>query len=82
MLRWTILATTGAMATLWLAIVDTGAHDKQRPPNMVFVLADDLGEEKDLSQSHSRIASRLQAKLALWRKQVGANVAVHKEAAQ
>ena len=43
MLRWTILATTGAMATLWLAIAYTNAHDKQRPPNVILVLADDLG---------------------------------------
>jgi hypothetical protein len=45
-------------------------------------LADDLGEAKDLRLSRPQVASRLQEKLAAWRKQVGAEVVVHEEGAQ
>ena len=48
----------------------------------LYNLADDLGEAKDLRLSRPQVASRLQEKLAAWRKQVGAEVVVHEEGAQ
>jgi arylsulfatase A-like enzyme len=48
----------------------------------LYDLDNDLGETKDLSRAHPQIASRLQEKLAAWRKQMGAEVAVHEEAIQ
>ena len=43
MSRWTILVSTGAMATLWLAATLVDAQDRKRPLNVILVLADDLG---------------------------------------
>ena len=48
----------------------------------LYDLDNDLGETKDLSRAHPQIASRLQEKLAAWRKQMGAEVATRKEAIQ
>ena len=68
------VVVTGVLA--WLATNVGGASAPEAsadpPVNLVVILADDLGEERDLANRHPEMVVRLREKLRAWKEAVGA----------